>query len=151
MRRRSLRIETPLHRDGSVILKITSEDLDRPTFFEEIGCKVAIWCGRKRTIQTADALWIDAMPQNSKIVAQLAEIGIPVIPNFTVAAVSNFQPFNLFRHREHNFYLFRPTRSPVHETRRLVEQLQSKQQSDPFDPSLRISLRRARPPHSGRI
>jgi len=131
MRKRSIKIETPLHRDGSVILKITSEDLARPTFFEEIGCKVQF--GRpQRTIQTADVLWIDAMPQNSKIIAQLAEIGIPVIPNFTVSAVSNSQPFNLFRHTEHNFYLFRPTRSPVHEARRLVEQLKANNDPTPL-------------------
>jgi (E)-4-hydroxy-3-methylbut-2-enyl-diphosphate synthase len=112
IRRRLVRIESPLHRDGSVILKIEAKDLVQPTFFEDIGCKMQF--GRpQRTIQTADALWIDTIPQNSKIVDQLNEIGISIFD-------------------KPQFYLFRPTESPLHETRHFVEQLKVKNDLTPL-------------------
>ncbi len=112
IRKRTTQVAAPLHPDGSVILKVDAADLLRPTFFEEIGCEVQF--GRpKRTIQTADALWIDALPQNSKIVDQLAQIGIPL---FVKPA----------------FHLFRPVHSPLHETRRFVEELKAKNDKTPL-------------------
>ncbi len=112
VQKRTVQATAPLHPDGSVILKVDAADLLRPTFFEEIGCEVQF--GRpKRTIQTADALWIDAMPQNSKIVDQLAHVGIPFF----------VKP---------NFHLFRPTHSPIHETRRFVEELKAKNDKTPL-------------------
>jgi (E)-4-hydroxy-3-methylbut-2-enyl-diphosphate synthase len=110
--KRSIQTQPPLHQDGSVILKIDAADLSRPTFFEEIGCEVQF--GRpKRTIQTADALWIDAIPQNSKIIDQLKDIGVPALLN-------------------PNFHLFQPIQSPIHETRRFVEELKAKNDRTPL-------------------
>ena len=107
-----MRIDAPLHRDGSVILKVEAADLERPTFFEEIGCKVQF--GRpQKTIHSADALWIDSMPEEPKILDQLREIGISVF-------------------EKPNFYLFQPLHSPIHETRRFVEELKAKNDPTPL-------------------
>lgn len=111
VQKRSVQAAPPLHRDGTVILKIDAEDLSRPTFFEEIGCKVQF--GRpQKTIHSADALWIDAIPEDSKVIAQLKEIGIEVF-------------------QKPNFHLFRPPHSPLHETRRFVEELTAKKDPIP--------------------
>jgi (E)-4-hydroxy-3-methylbut-2-enyl-diphosphate synthase len=124
--KRPVQVAAPLHPDGSVILKVDDADLLRPTFFEEIGCEVQF--GRpRRTIQTADALWIDALPQNSKIVDQLAEIGIP----FFVKPELKGDPEDASS-LGNGFHLFRPSRSPLHETRRTVEELKASQDKTPL-------------------
>jgi (E)-4-hydroxy-3-methylbut-2-enyl-diphosphate synthase len=125
--KREVSIEAPLHKNGSVILKITPEDLDRPTFFEEIGCKVQL--GRpSKTNASADALWIDTLPKSHKVIDQLASIGIEVFE------------------RPSTFQIFRPKQSPLHETRFLVETLKQKKDTTPLiiaidikeDPAIRI-------------
>jgi (E)-4-hydroxy-3-methylbut-2-enyl-diphosphate synthase len=111
--KREIRLEAPLHPNGSVILKIEPQDLDRPTFFEEIGCKTQF--GRPiKSIHSADALWIDRLPEKHKVIDQLFAIGIPVFE------------------RPSSFQIFRPRRSPLHETRFLVEQLKEKKDPTPL-------------------
>lgn len=64
-------------------------------------------------MQSPDALWVDKMPKNPKILSQLAEAGIIVLD----------QPAG--------FYLFRPNHVPLHETRLFVEQLRTQQDDTP--------------------
>ncbi len=112
--KRSVRIEPPFHPQGAIFLKITLEDLLRPSFFEEIGCKVQF--GRpEKTIQSADALWIDASPKDPRAIqaiGRLADIGIPVFDSADG--------------------LFQPKDSPIHETRRFVDQLKEKKSQTPL-------------------
>lgn len=116
IQKRPIQISQPLHRDGSVILKIEADDLLRPTFFEEIGCKVQLGKPMK-TIHSADALWIDALPKDPSrlnILEKLNQNGIPVFESAK------------------GFYIFRPAISPVHETRRFVEELKAKNDPTPL-------------------
>jgi len=114
IQRRKVHAPPPLHRDGSVILKIEKGDLDRPSFFEEIGCKVQF--GRpEKTIESADALWIDSLPKDHRAAAMLDRIGIPI-----------------FETPPADFHLFQPKISPLHETRRLAEDLSRSQDTRPL-------------------
>jgi len=113
LEKRKVQVKPPLHRDGSVVLRIQKADLNRPTLFEEIGCKIQF--GRpQKTIQAADALWIDSLPSNHQVVQQLEAIGIPVFE-----APSGFE-------------LFQPTRSPLHETRQRVEAMKAAGNATPL-------------------
>ncbi|NGX40071.1 MAG: 4-hydroxy-3-methylbut-2-en-1-yl diphosphate synthase (ferredoxin) [Chlamydiae bacterium] len=71
--------EGPLHRDGSVFLHVSRDDVESPTFFEDVGCKVQL--GRpERTISTVDALIYEGeetvLPEK---LARLEQMGVAIL------------------------------------------------------------------------
>jgi len=77
--RRSVSIKEPLHRDGSVLLKVSEEDLMKPDFFSQIGCKVQLNQPEK-TLSTVDAIFIDSIPKAAEeILVKLQKIGVGIL------------------------------------------------------------------------
>lgn len=134
-----------LHRDGTVILKIEPSDLLKDNFFLDIGCKVQF--GRpEKAIDTVDAIWLDQIPQDAaslQILHRLIQAGIGVLSpqNFPGATrLSNLSTaqdgdailiesddadWEKIKTIRPALILFKPTRSPIHETRKLADSLKN--------------------------
>ena len=67
-------IEPPLHRDGSVVLKVSQEEIASPTFFTDLGCKMQLG----RPVQ--DVGTVDAVIATTEI-NKLSNAGIGVLNN----------------------------------------------------------------------
>lgn len=80
-RKVQLRDQSTLHRDGTVILPISQEQLHSETLLTEIGCKMQL--GRSiRTTSTVDMLLVDrldATPAGVEIVQQLKQVHVDVV------------------------------------------------------------------------
>jgi (E)-4-hydroxy-3-methylbut-2-enyl-diphosphate synthase len=71
----------PLHRDGSVIVKVSSAHLSDFQFYTDLGCLVEK-NAPKRNVDTADFILLEEMPKNSEAlnkIKQLQSIGVGVI------------------------------------------------------------------------
>lgn len=138
---------SPLHRDGSAILKIDATDLLKNTFLTDIGCRVQLGLPEK-TIHTVDALWIDAIPQDipsQQMLQKVLQAGVGLIcPQAFPGAIplscldnakegdavlleSSDTDWDKLKAIRPAFILFHPTRSPIHETRRLADWLHGDQ------------------------
>jgi (E)-4-hydroxy-3-methylbut-2-enyl-diphosphate synthase len=134
---------SPLHRDGSVILKIEAADLLKSTFLTDIGCRVQLGLPQK-TIHTVDALWIDAIPQDPPsqlLLEKILQAGIGLICPETfpgairLSNLSHAKTGDAILLKSYDtdweklktirpaLILFHPTRSPLHETRCLADWL----------------------------
>lgn len=147
--RRSVSIQEPLHRDGSVLLKVTEEDLIKPDFFSQIGCKVQLNQPEK-TLSTVDAIFIDSIPKKAEeVLAKLQKIGAGVLSKekspysfFVQSLQSNEKPDVVELNGEEEswerlkkinplFILFRPKNSFVAKARRFFEWLRKERLSIP--------------------
>ena len=142
------RIASPLHRDGSVILKVEPEDLVRPLSSKRSAARSHL--GRPQEDDSdADALWIDAIPQNSKISTSSSAIGIPVIPRFPAAAIVKIRALRTIWHA--NLIIIFPTdSSPLHETRRSSSSSKQANDAIPLILAFKYQLRRVRSAHPSR-
>ncbi len=132
------------HRDGTALLKIETADLLKPSFYDEIGCKAQL--GRpEKGIDTPDLLWLDAIPQDApsrQILSRLIDAGIGILSPETfpgairLARLSEAaagdaillhseESFEQIEKLNPSFIVFQPNRSPIHETRKLADRLQS--------------------------
>lgn len=71
----------PLHRDGSVLLSVSNEDLKDPSFFTKLGCKVQLNQPEK-TQSSVDAVVLESWPEDEKlqqVLEKLKKIDIGVI------------------------------------------------------------------------
>ncbi len=158
---------SPLHRDGSAILKIDPSDLLRPTFFADLGCKVQF--GRpEKTIDTVDAVWLDSIPKDSDhILHRLKQSGIAVISpeahsdclllckienakDGDVVWIDSNTHWEKLKSIRPEFILFHPTKSPIHEARKLADWMKSEKISTPLILALSYSCNEADLPiHAG--
>jgi (E)-4-hydroxy-3-methylbut-2-enyl-diphosphate synthase len=116
--RRQVIISSPLHRDGSVILALTEEEIASDTLFADLGCKMQL--GRPvKTESAVDAVIVTI--QHPKL-AKLKEAGIGIIDQPYVVteeerswpAILNDKPTMLF---------FAPKSNHLHHARKFMEWL----------------------------
>jgi (E)-4-hydroxy-3-methylbut-2-enyl-diphosphate synthase len=150
IRRRSTQIPqgVPLHRDGSVILKMRAEDLLNPDLFNNIGCKVQ-FNRPERAPATVDFLFIDQIPLEAPYLLAIEKlhqihVGIltctPGIPGTMLCQdLENFQEGSAVLIRSSNredwerlvgkqaaFFLFAPEGSRLHVGRAFFDWLQER-------------------------
>lgn len=69
-----------LHPDGSVVLRVEKEDLERPDFYLALGCKVFLGRPQKGEI-CVDAIYVDEIDAEKKSLLEAAGIGIFTKPH----------------------------------------------------------------------
>ncbi len=67
--------QLPLHPDGSVVLRVSEEELARPDFFEAIGCEVFLGLPQKGDM-AVDAILVDAISEEMEKKLIAAGIGV---------------------------------------------------------------------------
>ena len=120
-------VQAPLHRDGSVILKADAKDLLSPTLIADLGTE---------GLDRPDALLFDKTP-DSPLLEQIREMGIRIFDRSKLYVLKG----GLFPENEPcpEFILFEPSISPIHETRRLIDDLKERQLAIPVILSLSYS------------
>ncbi|MDX8431633.1 MAG: (E)-4-hydroxy-3-methylbut-2-enyl-diphosphate synthase [Candidatus Algichlamydia australiensis] len=75
------KLEDPyLHPDGSVVAHVSKEDLERPDFFEAIGCD--LYLGRPQKGEfCADAIYVEKIDKEKKTLLETAGIGVFTTPH----------------------------------------------------------------------
>lgn len=115
-RRRPVEISPPLHRDGSVILTVSREEVEAPDFYEQIGCKVRL--GRPEKDQgTVDA--IVAHFDHPKF-DRLEQAGIAVISDPYIVTENDWDRILLDRPE---VIFFSPKTDYLHHARRFFDWL----------------------------
>lgn len=138
------KIVPPLHDQASVFLKITHEDLLKESFFRDMGCKEL--GGLAKQMDTADAVWLDFLPENKESLAKLDLLSKIGVPFFTLESLyliegtarrnpqqsgeaSLFEEGDLqsdsvdwqkIQRDSPSFILFHPTKSPIQEVRNFI-------------------------------
>ncbi len=135
----------PLHSGGTVMVKITAADLLHPDFILQLGAKTEL--GQiKKGIDTPDLLWIDEVPlEAAPLARKLIEAGIGILSSkplpgaYLLSNLPQSTPYALLTHteklpsfeRKPDWIVFQPLTSPLHETRRFVDQLKSAESDIP--------------------
>jgi (E)-4-hydroxy-3-methylbut-2-enyl-diphosphate synthase len=120
--RRPVATPPPLHRDGSVILTLTPEEIASPSFFVDLGCKMEL--GRPVKSQ-ASVDGVIATAPHPKL-TKLQEAGIGVILNpYRVTEDEREWPALLEGRAE--ILLFAPSDHSVHHARKFFEWLKTHQ------------------------
>jgi len=70
--------KAPLHRDGTVILKVDAEDLRSTNFLSQIGAKLQL-SRPEKSLSTVDALYLESLPEDLTLLNRLSEIGIAIL------------------------------------------------------------------------
>lgn len=115
--RRSVTVVPPLHRDGTVFLSVSNEEIEADDFFQALGCKVQL--GRPvKEVGTVDAVIVKE--KGHKKLNQLEEIGIEVIvSSFTVS--EREEEWERILEENPPFILFKPSSHLLHHGRRFFE------------------------------
>jgi len=115
-RRRPVETCEPLHRDGSVILTVSQEEVEAPDFYEQIGCKVQL--GRpEKEVGTVDA--VIANFEHPKL-ERLAQAGVAVITDPYIVTENDWERI---LHDRPEFIFFAPKTDYLHNARRFFEWL----------------------------
>ncbi len=140
---RTIKSSEILHRDGSVILHVTDEDLNSPTLFEDLGCKMQL--GRpERALGMVDGLIYTSSGKTlPKQLLQLQGIGVSILTKASgvwgttqiiqltdqvlqvpyVVEVDSPDHWESLLQMQPECILFKTTRSRLHEARRFFEWL----------------------------
>ncbi|MCC5831483.1 MAG: (E)-4-hydroxy-3-methylbut-2-enyl-diphosphate synthase [Chlamydiales bacterium] len=114
--RRPVEICPPLHRDGSVILVVSQEEVEAPDFYEEIGCKVQL--GRpQKDHGSVDAL---VAPFDHPKFAKLREAGVDIITDPYIVTENDWERILLDRPE---VIFFSPKSDYLHNARRFFDWL----------------------------
>ncbi|MBI2743221.1 MAG: (E)-4-hydroxy-3-methylbut-2-enyl-diphosphate synthase [Chlamydiales bacterium] len=147
-RKTLLREDAPLHRDGTVILKMRAEELLAKELFTDLACKVQLGLVT-RTLATPDALLIDELPGDERYLQVVQKLkmagigilsrskgipGVQIVEDLQKAAPGSAVIVTTDREEEWErlvqlkpaFILFAPKRSRLHEGRRFFEWMQEK-------------------------
>ena len=147
--RRPASIQPPLHRDGSVILKVRGQDLLSPGLFSQIGCKMQLNQPEK-DLSTVDAIFIDSIPSGAEeVLAKLQQTGVGILSKekspfalyvqpldsdekFDVVEVNGEEDcWDSLKQSRPLFILFCPKKSVVAHARRFFEWLRKEKLSIP--------------------
>lgn len=125
IKRRTTRLEKPLHRDGSVLLQVNAKEMAAPDFFSAIGCKMQF--GRpERSLATVDALILEE-PPTEEMAKQLEHLKIGVIlPEANILRIKDegIQEWEGLFSKRPDFVLFSPKESRLHQGRLFFDWLQ---------------------------
>jgi (E)-4-hydroxy-3-methylbut-2-enyl-diphosphate synthase len=119
--RKSVVLAPPLHRDGSVILTVSEAEIESPSFFEDLGCKLQLGSPLKDTA-TVDAVIVASM--HPKLL-KLEKAGVGVLFNPFTVTEDESQWEKIAKDRP-EMLLFAPTSHPMHHARKFFEWLKEK-------------------------
>lgn len=145
--------EIPLHRDGTVILKLQADDLLNPNLFSNIGCKMQL-NRPERTPSTADLVWIDEIPCEApylEAIEKLSAIHVGILTSSrnvngtyqlveledvqdghpVIVRTADESKWKQLQGKTIPFILFAPQSSKLHEGRAFFEWLQNEKLSIP--------------------
>lgn len=145
--------EIPLHRDGTVILKLQADDLLNPNLFSNIGCKMQL-NRPERTPSTADLVWIDEIPCEApylEAIEKLSAIHVGILTSSrnvngtyqlveledvqdghpVIVRTADESKWKQLHGKTIPFILFAPQGSKLHEGRAFFEWLQNEKLSIP--------------------
>lgn len=115
----------PLHRDGSVFLQVSSQDLLEDDFFAKIGCKIQF--GKPiKTHSTIDGIYLDPLPKTEaakKTVDTLQKLGINVLSSNHpgVAKITSEQGWENLIVAPPELILLNPTANRLHVARKFID------------------------------
>ncbi|NGX61784.1 MAG: 4-hydroxy-3-methylbut-2-en-1-yl diphosphate synthase (ferredoxin) [Chlamydiae bacterium] len=114
--KREVTLPSSFHRDGSVFLKVSQEEVESPMFFSDIGCQVEL--GRpKRQEGSVDGV---IAPFSHPKLEKLREAGIAILQNPVLVTEDSAT----WKQAESaDYVLFAPTSNPIHEGRRFFQHL----------------------------
>lgn len=114
--RRSVTVSPPLHRDGSVIVSLTAQEIAADTFFTDLGCKVQF--GRPVKVEgTVDA--VIAAEQHPKL-EKLKEAGIGVLTK-PYRVTEDVEGWKAILKEKPEVLFFAPTKNYMHNARLFFE------------------------------
>lgn len=137
----------PLHRDGSVFLQVSSQDLLENDFFAKIGCKIQF--GKPiKTHSTIDGIYLDSLPKTDaakKAVDTLVKLGINVLskaislkelqfstPTHPFAVkVTSEEGWDILLKTPPDLILLNPTGSRLHVSRKFIDWARENKLSSP--------------------
>ncbi|MCH9625689.1 MAG: 4-hydroxy-3-methylbut-2-en-1-yl diphosphate synthase (ferredoxin) [Chlamydiales bacterium] len=124
--RRSVDTKAPLHRDGSVIVKVTDEEIAQDSFFADIGCQVQL--GKV----SASAGAIDALITTSTHpkLEKLKTAGIGILKE-TYIATEDSSTWKPLLTKQPDFLLFAPKTQSIHHGRAFFEWLKEHRLTTP--------------------
>jgi (E)-4-hydroxy-3-methylbut-2-enyl-diphosphate synthase len=125
---------SPLHRDGTVLLKVDPST----DFLSDLGCKIQL-NQIEKGIDTPDILWLDSIPaQLEPTILRLQKAGIGILTSkafpgtIQLSSVPLNTPYALLSDggeipsgSKPEFILFKPAHSPLHETRLFIDRLKT--------------------------
>ncbi len=111
---------SPTHRDGSVFLPVTKEQIEAPSFFANLGCDVQL--GRPiRKAGSVDAIIVETAHADHPKLAKLPQAGIGIIVGPTQIDGDDSASWLKLIEQKPAFALFHATGSRLHKTRHFFE------------------------------
>ena len=130
----SLNKDSYLHRDGSVIVTVTEEEISSPTFFKDLGCKMQLGHLMKE-VATVDAILLESKPKDPALLGKLQTLekaGIKVLTKEAMCIVSeNQQTWLKASLQNQEALVFQPTQNPLHHARRFFQWLHNNGLTNP--------------------
>ena len=125
--RRGVTFTNPLHRDGSVIVSVTEDEINSDSFFTDLGCKVQL--GHPVTdVASVDAIVTNVMhPKLEK----LHQSGIGVLTKSYVVTEDE-TTWEAIRDHNPEFLFFAPSRQSIHHARKFFEWIKMHQLQIPI-------------------
>lgn len=119
--RRPVEIVPPLHRDGSVIVSVTNEEVTSDSFFNDLGCKIQLGYPEKTQASVDAVIATDRHPKLLK----LEEAGIRVIfnPYYITEDDSTWDAIFL---KKPEILFFAPSNHYLHHTRKFFEWIKTR-------------------------
>ncbi len=126
LKRRKVAVSEPLHRDGTVAVRVNSEEIESASFFADLGCSLEL--GRPK--KEAGAVDLVISESDHPKLAKLRAAGIGVITKPYLVSEKS-ESWEAIAQDQPPFILFAPTENPVNQARRFFEWLQSKKIETP--------------------
>jgi len=120
--RRIVNSAQPLHRDGSVVVEVSNEEIASESFFADLGCKIQL--GRPEKTQGSVDAVIATTPHQK--LTKLQEAGIGVIFNPYIITEDEAQWENILKDQPEMIF-FAPTHTYLHTARKFFEWLKNHQ------------------------
>ncbi len=116
--RRPAAIESPLHRDGSVVVTVSEEEIAAPSFYSDLGCKMQL----NRPIKDSGTVDAIITASTHPKLAKLKEIGIGIVANPHIVSEDEKSYLPLLKNKP-SFTVFSPSSNYLHNSRKFFEWL----------------------------